>query len=52
MEGVATKQLGRDTLRPHRQKFDILITKIYNLFDLFSHSYQSGMVDSFVICFC
>ena len=31
MEGVATKLLGRDTLRPHRQKFDILITKIYEL---------------------
>ena len=31
MEGVATKLLGRDTLRPHQQKFDILITKIYEL---------------------
>ena len=31
MEGVATKILGRDTLRPHWQKFAILITKIYEL---------------------
>ena len=29
MEGVATKLLGRNTLRPHWQKFDILTTKIY-----------------------